>query len=276
MRKMLVVVLLWTSTAAYPEEFQHLQAMRNISYEKVRAQEIDRDFHIYTMRPDSYATEPDRQYPTIYLLDGGALMPLLSGYYRYLRLSEEIDEAMIVAISYGARDFPSGNFRSTDYTAPSDEREWYGGAERFQSFLEQELIPRIEKNHRSDSSRRIIFGQSIGGQFVLFTAQTKPELFWGHIASNPALHRNVEFYLDTVPEHSSGSKLFVASATNDEPRFRVPALKWIETWSERKSHPFELRVEHLQGHTHASAPPVAFRNGLTWLFAEGSDGSAAP
>jgi predicted alpha/beta superfamily hydrolase len=36
--------------------------------------------------------------------------------------------------------------------------------------------------------------QGLGGQFVLYTALTRPDLFWGHIASNPALHRNLPFY----------------------------------------------------------------------------------
>ena len=213
----IVTVLIFSGVMAQAADLQHLQSFRNISYEKVRAKEIDRDFHVYTMRPDSYESSPDRSYPTIYILDGGALMPLLGGYYRYLRLAEEIDEAIIVAISYGASDFAGGNFRSTDFTAPSTEREWYGGAERFRNFLENELMPSIEDEYRSDATRRIVFGHSLGGQFVLFTAQTKPELFWGHIASNPALHRNLEYFLDTVPDEQADTKLFVGSATNDDP-----------------------------------------------------------
>ena len=265
-RILFLSTLLLASLNAHAADFDYLHSMRNVSYEKVHAEKIGRDFHVYTMRPDTYEAEPGRSYPTIYILDGGMLMPMLVGYYRYLRLAKEIDEAIIVAISYGASDFEDGNYRSTDYTAPSEEREWYGGAEQFQDFLESELMPAVEARNRSDAARRVIFGQSIGGQFVLFSAQTKPELFWGHIASNPALHRNLDFFLDTVPSESTNANLFVASASNDDPRFRVPAMKWIETWSGRDSLPFNLRVESLEGHSHFSVPPTSFRNGLRWLF----------
>ena len=61
--------------------------------------------------------------------------------------------------------------------------------------LFEELIPLIESAYPSDDQQRIIFGQSLGGQFVLYTALTDPALFHGHIASNPALHRNLDFFL---------------------------------------------------------------------------------
>ena len=109
-------------------------------------------------------------------------------------------------------------------------------------------------------------GQSLGGQFVLYTAQTRPDLFWGHIASNPALHRNLDFFLTTRPASASQSKLFVASATGDSPQFREPALRWIEHWSRDDALPWQLQVVHLEGHSHMSAPPASFRQGLHWLF----------
>ncbi|MCZ6804196.1 MAG: alpha/beta hydrolase-fold protein, partial [Proteobacteria bacterium] len=208
-------------------------------------------------------------YPTVYILDGGALFPLLTAYYRYLILAEEIPEAIIVAISYGSANFEGGNYRSTDYTAKSSEREYWGGAERFQSFMSDELFPFIEHNYRSRPDRRIIFGHSLGGQFVLYTALMDPDLFWGHIASNPALHRNLPFFLkrhnEAIAERTS-SKLFVGSGSMDEPRFRKPALKWIEHWSAIDTLPWQLKTIDLDGHSHMSAPPAAFRQGMRWLF----------
>ena len=114
---------------------------------------------------------------------------------------------MRVPMISGSDTFEGGNFRSTDYTAPSEERDYWGGAEKCQLFLSSELLPRIENDYRSDSSQRVIFGQSIGGQFVLYTALTESNLFWGHIASNPALHRNLPFFLQ---QHGKPDPLKVA------------------------------------------------------------------
>lgn len=232
---------------------------------------IERGYHIYVMLPDNYIDSGDTKYPTIYLLDGGGLYPMLTAYYRYLSFGEEVPDAIIVGISYGGNTFEEGNFRGTDYTAPSAERDYWGGAGKFQAFLSDELMPLIEKTYRSDASRRIVFGQSIGGQFVLFTALTKPDLFWGHIASNPALHRNLPFFKQRRHHPAPGSKrtrLFVADGTLNDARFRQPALEWIAHWSAVDDAPWELETTDLEGHSHMSAPPASFRDGLRWLFSK--------
>jgi predicted alpha/beta superfamily hydrolase len=196
---------------------------------------------------------------------------MLTAYYRYLNFGEEVPDSIIVGISYGGDTFEEGNYRSTDYTAPSAERDFWGGAEKFQQFLGSELLPIIESGYASDETRRIIFGQSIGGQFVLFTALTKPNLFWGHIASNPALHRNLDFFMEQhgAPDATrERSRLFVADGTLDDARFREPATAWMRHWIDRAESPWALEVADLDGHSHMSAPPASFRQGMRWLFEE--------
>jgi predicted alpha/beta superfamily hydrolase len=119
----------------------------------------------------------------------------------------------------------------------------------------------------------VIFGQSLAGQFVLFTALTDPLLFWGHIASNPALHRNLEFFLrqDAVlegEEHREPARVFVSVAELDEERFREPAVRWVEHWTGRQGVTWKLRVVTLEGHGHFSAAPEAFRQGVGWVLGE--------
>lgn len=256
---------------AQAADTRYLQGLGDSRYHLVESTNIGREFHVYVMLPDGYDESLDDSYPTLYLLDGGGLYPLMTAYYRYLNFGEEVPDTIIVGISYGGDSFEEGNYRSTDYTAASEEREYWGGAGRFQSFLAEELFALIEDEYRSDATRRVIFGQSIGGQFVLYTALTDPNLFWGHIASNPALHRNLPFYLDShgEPDPDRGrSRLFVSDGTLDDAQFRGPALRWIEHWSAVEDKPWELHTVDLEGHTHMSAPPAAFREGMRWLFLE--------
>ena len=255
--------------AARAADTRHLQGLGHTEYRHVESEIVGRGFHVYVMLPEGYASEADRQYPTVYLLDGGNLFPMLVPYYRYLNFAGEAPDAIIVGIAYGSDRFEGGNFRSTDYTAPSEERDFWGGAGKFQPFLSDELIPSIEADYRSRADRRVVFGQSLGGQFVLYTAMTRPDLFWGHIASNPALHRNLDFFLaprwpetpDRLP-----AKLFVASASNDDPGFRGPAVTWMDRWSDDEGLPWVLETVTLDGHSHMSAPPASFRRGMRWLF----------
>lgn len=249
-------------------ETQFLQGLGDVRYHHVNSAVVGRGYHVFVRLPEGY-DESDQDYPTIYLLDGGGTFPMLASYYRNLRFGEEAPDMIVVGISYGSDAVEGGNYRSTDFTAPSAERDYWGGAAGFQEFLGDELFPVIESGYRSDQNRRIVFGHSLGGQFVLFTAMTQPKLFWGHIASNPALHRNLDFFLEDHADYSgpTQSKLFVASGTEDSPRFREPAVRWMNHWRERHGA-WQLHAVDLEGHSHMSAPPTAFRDGLRWLFAE--------
>jgi predicted alpha/beta superfamily hydrolase len=265
--KALVVVLaLSLAVTAYAVETEFMQGLGDVRYHNVNSESVGRGYHIYVRLPEGY-DDSNKAYPTVYLLDGGGTFPMLAPYYRVLNFDEEVPDMIIVGISYGSDTLEGGNYRSTDFTAPSDEREYWGGAADYQKFLRDELFPIIESGYRSDENRRIIFGQSIGGQFVLYTAMTQPKLFWGHIASNPALHRNLAFFLEDQADYGgpTQSKLFVASGTEDEPRFREPAVAWMNHWRDRHGA-WQLRTVDLEGHSHMSAPPASFRQGLRWLF----------
>ena len=267
----LLALSLLTTSTALAAETRFMQGIGDTRYQQFESEIVGRPYHLFIMLPDGYDESAEQYYPTIYVLDGGALFPLFSAYYRYLRFGREIPDAILVGISYGTDDFEEGNFRSEDYTAKSSERDYWGGAERFQRFLTDELLPTVEQSYRSSADRRVIFGHSIGGQFVLYTALTKPDLFWGHIASNPALHRNLPFFLRQHGEAATAgkqSRLFVGSGSLDDPVYRVPALEWIQYWSDVDDKPWHLKIMILDGHTHGSAPPASFRQGMSWLFSE--------
>jgi predicted alpha/beta superfamily hydrolase len=249
---------------------QLLQSLGDVNYYELNSEKLDRSFHVFIDLPLNYS-ESAETYPTIYLLDGGNTFPLMAAYHHYLRFEANMPAVILVGISYAADTFEEGNFRSTDYTAPSEERTFWGGAAVFQSVLRDELLPFIEQSYRSDSSHRVIFGQSLAGQFVLFNALTEPELFFGHIASNPAMHRNLDFFLQWQGKSRmpvNASRVFVSSGEFDDPIYRQPTLKWVEYWQTNTTKPWLLEVRSLTGQTHMSAAPEAFRQGLDWLFSD--------
>ena len=113
----------------------------NPAYHEVASETIGRSFNVWVSLPDGYDESDDTRYPTLYVLDGGGMFPLVATYGGYLQFGNEFPAAIIVGVGYPGVTFEEGNFRSTDYTAPSDEREWYGGAGNFQSFLADTLMP---------------------------------------------------------------------------------------------------------------------------------------
>ncbi len=261
----LVILFAFSVSASNAADLDHLQSAKAHGYHLINSEIVERPYHIYVQLPDGYE-ESDKTYPVIYLLDGGTTYPMLTAYFLLLGIDEPMPEAIIVGISYGGASFEEGNYRSTDYTAPSPEREYWGGAEKYQSFLGTELLPLIEKTYRADKSRRILFGQSLAGQFVLYSAMTNPDLFWGRIASNPALHRNLDYFLELDVAKPSGDPLvFIGAASGDAEQFQIPRDEWLKRW-EREDLPWTFEVETLEGERHASAAPLVFRAGLRWLF----------
>ncbi len=268
-RFFLTALVCWiASLPASAGDADKLQGLNSPRYHRLDSETLGQPFHIFARLPESYEENAGASYPVVYLLDGGVTFPMLAGYYRYLWFSEEVPDAILVGISYGADDFEDGNYRGSDFTAPAASREHYGGAGKFQQMFEEELLPLIEDKYHADPNRRIIFGQSLGGQFVLYTALTRPDLFWGHIASNPALHRNLDFFqdFDFADAPTTQSKLFVSSGSDDDDRFREPALQWFAYWSGAREKPWALKMVTLDGETHFSAAPAAFRQGMAWLF----------
>src|SRR6056297_2375801 len=173
---MLLLTLLGSENARADEWLDRLFGMGPPDTFTLASETLGRDLHVYVRVPQSYEAS-DEVWPVIYLLDGGILFPMLVPYHFMLTIDEIAPEAIVVGISYGGLGFANGNLRSTDYTAPSPEVAYFGGASAFQDFLADEVLPRLRREFRIDPERTVLFGQSLGGQFAIHAALTRPELF---------------------------------------------------------------------------------------------------
>src|SRR3546814_4655171 len=62
-----------------------------------------------------------------------------------------------------------------------------GGADAFLDFIEHDLKPAVAAAAKVDPGRQAIFGHSLGGQFVLYTMITRPQLFDTYLAASPSM-----------------------------------------------------------------------------------------
>ena len=269
------ITVLLTVSPAQADRIDHLPGLAPADHIRMDSEATGRPYHIFVRLPEGYE-ETDKTYPTVYLLDGDILFPILGAYHLLLSYDEAVPDAIMVGISYGTFDRDNGNFRGVDYSTPPLPEEYWrgvdngapdGGAAKYQKFLETELIPHIEKKYRSNPARRIIIGQSRGGHFVLYSAMTKPNLFWGHIASNPSLEPNKEFFFQELGfPASTDSNLFFSSGTRDIERLRGEALELFEHLKTQKIRPWLLKTMSLDGETHAAGIVNVYRNAMMWLF----------
>ncbi len=264
MRRLLALILasILAAAAAGPAPAQsvpldHLPALRG-DYFRHESASVGRPFHIYVRLPADYSAQSERNYPVVYLLDGDSLFPILAASHLFLTYDEQLPEAIVVGIAYGGFD-PSINRRDVDFTLP--------GAAAFQSFLKTELIPLVERRYRADPARRILFGQSRGGFFMLYSAFTDPDLFWGRIASNPSFDPGRDLFFGPPPvAERTDLRLIIATGSRDRPRTRELALQWARTWERREGAPWAVRLVTIEGGTHSADSARAYRAGMLWLF----------
>lgn len=236
-------------------------------YFYIRSDEIGRGYHIHVRYPEGYDPAAERTWPTVYLTDGDSLFPILAANHLFLHYDDRLPEALVIGIAYGGFD-PSVNRRNIDFQSPgAGVTAGQAGAEAFQRFLKSDLIPLIERRYRSDPARRVLFGQSRGGAFVLYSAVTDPDLFWGRIASNPSLTPGVESLMETAaPSGRLDLGLVVVSGTRDRADLQGEAARWLSVWEARADKPWRLLGVRQEGGTHAANAPDAYRRGMNWLF----------
>lgn len=243
-------------------------------YFRIESKAVGRAYHIYIRLPEDYSKAPQRRYPIVYLLDGDSAFPMLAPEHLFLHYDEALPEAILVGIAYGSFA-PPVNQREIDFLEEPASPGGKARAAAFQEFLKTELLPAVERRVRADPARRVLVGQSFGGTFVLYSAFTDPDLFWGRIASNPSFRfGRARLFAPpaTGTRHDLG--LVLASGERNNAQGRQQALDWIAAW-EGKPAPWTVKGITIPGGTHAADFTNAYRAGMLWLFRDDPEMRAA-
>lgn len=115
--------------------------------------------------------------PIVYVLDGQSWFDPL------VNLAETTRKGMIVVALDGIR-------RNQDYVPVNLCTTDGGGNEAFLAFIRKELIPKMEREYGGDARKRVLFGHSHGGAFVLyamFSEAPGSHTFATYLASDSSL-----------------------------------------------------------------------------------------
>ena len=196
--------------------------------------------------PEGYL-ESDARYPVLYLLDGKQNLPHVLGSVDILTRTGGMPPTIIVGIVGADRD--------RDYsTSQIESIPTSGGAPRFLSFLEEELIPFVDKNYRT-MPFKILEGHSLGGSLTTHALISNTDLFDAHIIMSPALwwddrellSRAATFFQDRT---SLPKTVFLGIGTEDGYEMRqdlgnladiianadIPDLRWAHYEYDREGH----------------------------------------
>jgi S-formylglutathione hydrolase FrmB len=133
--------------------------------------------HAEVLMPDSYATSPEKKYPTIYAVHGfGGSYRLSANALRTWREAQAKAGAEFIIVSLDA-SFPTGHHEFAD---SANNGPW-GRA------LTTELIPQLEANYRmiATPQDRFLTGHSSGGWSTLWLQINYPDLFGGTWSTSP-------------------------------------------------------------------------------------------
>jgi hypothetical protein len=141
----------------------------------------DIDYRIYVGYPRDYADPGNTvEYPVVFLLDGNWHFATATSAFEAYNAGE-LPGVILVGIGYPVDDdFDCIPLREVDLLPGV-------GADAFLAFIQEELMPYIDANYRTDGVDRTLVGHSYGGLFTLYALFTAPETFQRYLALSPAL-----------------------------------------------------------------------------------------
>jgi predicted alpha/beta superfamily hydrolase len=218
--------------------------------------------------PGNYA-KSNKKYPVLYLMDSQWDFPLVTALYGEQYYDGFIPEIIIVGVTWGGSHPNPDSLRARDYT-PTNQNgaPQSGGADKFLSFLKNELFPFIEKNYNADPNERVLMGCSLGGLFTLYTLFTQPQMFGKYVAASPAYgwdnevlyqHLNKYFQKSNPP-----ARLFmcIGGAESNVPGFE----KLTKTLRDHATSSLQIESRVLENTGHSGTKGEGFARGLQFVF----------
>ena len=132
-----------------------------------------------------------KNYLVVYLLDGDAHFSSVVGMIQQLSSvngNTLVPKMIVVGIpnTNRTRDLTPTKAQLDPPFMDSTMVANTGGGEKFISFIEKELIPKIDSEYPTEPYRAFI-GHSFGGLTVMHTLVHKPEMFNAYVAIDPSM-----------------------------------------------------------------------------------------
>ncbi|WP_129780680.1 alpha/beta hydrolase [Peristeroidobacter soli] len=234
----------------------------------VRSEVFKQQRRVQVYLPSSYGTSQAR-YPVLYLLDGDAYYLSVAGIVRQLgESSGRIPETIVVAIPNVAR---AQELAPPKRKPKADEARY--DADRFLQFLEQDLIPWVDAQYRTEPFR-IIVGHSRGGLFTLYTFLNAPDTFNAYLALSPALWWDDQALVQEAPaklralKAGKATRFLYLSAGHESVEITEPTARMARLLGQSQPAGLRWRYDYLANENHMSSHLPSTYAGLQMVFAD--------
>jgi len=239
----------------------------------VHSQHVGRVFKIFINLPRHYQDEPERKYPSLYLLDPGALFGMTTDMQRLFEDGKRIEPVLTVGIGYESIVIDTLiKYRSTDMLPAPNRAGLGGGAPQFLAFIKEELIPFIEAEYRVSPETRGICGASYGGMFGAYALVKAPELFNRYILVSPTVGFGEGVFFTYEEEMAQGRTdlpariYFAAGADEGRDWMLDPLVRFEQQLRNRKYPALSIELDIVAGENHATVGPIGIDRGLNRMF----------
>jgi uncharacterized protein len=214
--------------------------------------------------PAKYNTSVEK-YATIYVLDGKEIFGFVTNRCREISDQYSLKNVLVVSIGYG-KD------RSIDYT-PTKVSSVTGGAPQFLTFIETQLIPKLEQDYRADTARdsRVILGHSYGGLFGGYAFCVSNKVFGNYIMLSPSFWFDNYVPLQMEKDNRTNNKIrkqlvFMGIGEREESdRMLAPFETFYQSLHNSYSNiKLEKNIEKNTAHMDSRNPNIV--KGLTYYF----------
>lgn len=232
----------------------------------IRSEVLNEDRRLNVLLPPGYDAGTGK-YPVIYLLDGSAHEDYFhaAGLFDFLATYGVMPATIVVGISNGdrRRDFTMPSSDPADLkSAPTS-----GGAAKFVSFLEKELIPYVDKQYRV-TDRRTLIGQSLAGLLATQILLEKPQLFTEYVIVDPSLWWNKQALLQSAPDalkknQAAARKVYLSAA--GEPGVMKETAERLVAHIKQLRPDITCFYEYLPSETHATSLHISLYDAMRLL-----------
>jgi predicted alpha/beta superfamily hydrolase len=267
MKKILAItfsIIVINCVAQYPAVTIPGSEVRKITSSIVTGQE----YELQILLPGGYKYS-NKKYPVVYLMDSQWDFPLVKSIYGQQYYDGFIPELIVVGITWGGEKPNPDSLRARDYTPTNESRlKQSGGADKFLSFMKEELFPFIEKNYKVNDERTLM-GCSLGGLITLYAWLTHTDMFTGYAAASPAVgwDREVLYkYEKTFAEKKLSRPVRVYMTVGDVERGRSGFEKMAAYFKNNKYQNVSLQSKVLENTGHSGTKSETFSRGLQYVF----------
>ena len=206
------------------------------------------DRRISVKLPIQYAKAKDKNFPVLYLIDGGPEQdfPHIAGMLQSIDINWTLEPVVLVGVETVNRRYEA--------SPPSDDPRYVeamgsevGGSQELRDFIRKDVMPWVESEYRVTDDRAVI-GESLAGLWIVETLLKEPDMFTKYAAISPSL------WWENMGVAKSSKEVFASFPSGERQLYLTMAN---EGWNMQKG--LDVLIENLE----EGAP-----DGLKWSYVD--------